>query len=137
MASTQDLCRKVFYWEGWLLFFSGTWMLLFPGSLLAMQGLSSAEDQSVASLGNLRQFGSMCILMGWVGVFAPVVKEVVQACLLADFLWMAAYYTILAERGNWTTGGSLFSIGSVIFLASTRIVYLLNLPPAPVGKKGS
>jgi hypothetical protein len=130
-------CRKVFFFEGWLLFFSGTWMLLFPASLLAMQGLTSEEDQSVTSLGNLRQFGSMCILMGYVGVFAPVLKEVVQACLIADFLWMWAFYTILVERSNWTTGGSIFSIVSVLFLASTRILYLLNLSPPEGAKKKS
>lgn len=33
----------------------------------------------------------MCVLMGYVGVFAEVHVPVVEACLLGDFLWMLAF----------------------------------------------
>lgn len=62
--------------------------------------------------------------MGYVGVKAPVVKEVIEAALLADFLWMAAYAHMIQEHGAWTPG-SIFSIGVTALLALTRISFLL------------
>ena len=83
------------------------------------------------SRGNLSQFGAMCILMGYVGVRAPVVRETVEACLLGDVLWAAAFVPLVYQHGDWSSPGSLFSVLSVIFLAATRLIYLLGseLPP--------
>lgn len=46
---------------------------------------------------------------------------------MADFLWLAAFVPLVLAEGDWSTPGSLFSVWSVVFLASVRIVYLLNL----------
>lgn len=66
----------------------------------------------------------MCLLMGYVGVFAPVLREVVLACLIADVLWLVSFVPLVLRHGDVTTPGSIFSIGSVLFLASVRIRFL-------------
>lgn len=105
-------CRWVFYYEGWLLFASGAAMLLAPEQVMAAQGFSATAAAEPLACCNLRQFGefeadffqsimtfiscsncpgAMCILMGFVGVFADVYRRIVMACLLGDVVWMAAF----------------------------------------------
>lgn len=92
-SSLRHFCRRVFFLEGWLLFASGGAMLLAPQLVLAAQGFSAAAAPADEQLSrcNLRQFGAMCVLMGFVGVFADVYPRIVQACLLGDALWVAAF----------------------------------------------
>jgi len=117
-----QFCKTVFYIEGWLLVVTGTLMMIVPEFVAAQQGMSS----SAVSNGNLRQFGAMCILMGYVGIVAPVVQQIVEACLLGDFLWFAAFIPLVYHHGDWTSAGSLFSVLSVVFLAATRLIFLLD-----------
>ena len=119
----ESWCTRVFYFEGWLCLLSGLFMLVFPSLSLETMGVAASASGGVAA-GNLRQFATMVILMGYVGVRAPVVKEVIEAALLADFLWMGAYAHMIQEHGAWTPG-SIFSIGVTALLALTRISFLL------------
>lgn len=101
---------------------TGALMMISPEFVVGQQGLAS----SAVGDGNLRQFGAMCCLMGYVGVRAPVVRQVVEACLLGDLLWFMAFLPLVYQHGDWTTLGSLFSVWSVVFLAATRLIYLLD-----------
>ena len=61
----RDFCLSVFYYEGWLLWLSGALMLLTPWFIMEQQGFSQAACRDGIVVGNLRQFGAMCCLMGY------------------------------------------------------------------------
>jgi hypothetical protein len=117
------VCTTVFYYEGWLLLATGTFMLLFPSLTIKMFGISA--ESSLAGY-FLQQFCVMCILMGYVGVRShPTLSNVtVQACLIADFLYIAMFVPLVQEFGQWTAG-SIFSVAVTAFLALTRIAHLI------------
>ena len=151
MAGAESWQKRVFYAEGWLCLLSGLFMFALPSLSLETMGVAPSAAQGVAA-DNLRQFASMVILvrvpppfspspfpfvpfltrltgaqkMGYVGVRAPVVKEVIEAALLGDFVWMAAFFRMIDTHGAWTAG-SVFSMGVTALLALVRISFLLPL----------
>ena len=87
----QGWCERVFWWEGVLLLVSGLMLLVAPEHVMTMQGIDKADANNVVARSNMAQFGAMCLLMAYVGLFVPVQARIVQACLLGDLLWFYAF----------------------------------------------
>jgi hypothetical protein len=120
-----DICTTVFYLEGWLLVATGIFMTFFPAMTIQMFGIDVPADSEKLAGYFLQQFSVMCILMGYVGVRShpTVPRTTLEACLLADFLYVAVFMPCIQTYGRWTPG-SIFSVGITLFLASVRIVHL-------------
>ncbi|EGD77609.1 hypothetical protein PTSG_12776 [Salpingoeca rosetta] len=123
-AVVSGWCRRVFWWEGVLLAVSGLMLLVWPDHVMRMQGIRAEDAENPVAASNLAQFGAMCLLMAYVGLFVPVQPRIVQACLLGDLLWMYAFFQ-LGDAIDWSLLGTLFSFWIVVFLAAVRVIFLL------------
>ena len=72
------LCERVLFFEGLLNLFSGFLITFFPEFVMKQQGLVATN--SLAN-GNLAQFGSLVLLLGYLGVRATPTPRVVGAFL--------------------------------------------------------
>eukprot|EP01147_Barroeca_monosierra_P006795 gene6794-7570_t len=110
-------CHFVFRAEGILLLLTGLPLLFTPDIVMYMQGINLQTASDPVSRGNLSQFGSMCLLMAYIGIFARIQRDIIAACLLGDILWMYAFVS-MGDHINWEAIGARFSFWIVVFLAS-------------------
>jgi hypothetical protein len=98
-------------------------MLLSPMKSIEMFGIHSAQTHLASYF--FQQFACMCLLMGFVGVRShpTVARTTLEACLFADFLYIALFVPCVNEYGSWTPA-SIFSVAITAFLACVRILYL-------------
>jgi len=136
MPSLIRLCEHVLFAEGFLNLFSGFLITFFPEFVMTQQGLPASS--SLAN-GNLAQFGSLVMLMGYLGVRAAPTPHVIEALLFGDFLWMFIFKGFVDQHARGWTAGAHFSIWVTAFLAVTRTAYLycsyFAKPKPATGKK--
>jgi hypothetical protein len=92
--------------------------------LIVHQMLATYANLLTSSL-LVRWFGSIVIILGWIGLFAPVTKQNIQALLLGDIAWLWVFYIFIQAHGTWTFTALSSGVILVIFLALVRILYLL------------
>jgi len=119
-------CEFVFVAEGILNLVSGFLLTFFPSFVMTQQGLPSTDD---LANGNLAQFGTLVLLLGYLGVRARAKPRVIEALLLGDVLWVAIFYRLVTSHygplATWTLG-SHFSMWITVFLGLTRTTYLIT-----------
>ena len=112
--------EKVFFFEGILSLFSGLSILFFAEDILISQGFES----NPLAVYNFMQFGSLVFLLGWMGVFSPVLPSTIIALLIGDIIWCYVFYLQVQLLGSSWTISALFSFFITAFLALLRCIYL-------------
>ena len=72
MVTMMQMCMITFYCEGIINTISGIMLMLFPYFALDSFGVSEPIEPIAADM--LRWFGSVVIILGWIGLFSPVTK---------------------------------------------------------------
>ncbi|ELR12581.1 uncharacterized protein ACA1_319080 [Acanthamoeba castellanii str. Neff] len=120
-----EACELVFVAEGVLNLVSGFLLTFFPAFVMTQQGLPASDE---LANGNLAQFGTLVLLLGYMGVRARATPKVIEALLFGDLLWCAIFYQfVITHHGplpTWTFG-SHFSLWITAFLAVSRTTYLI------------
>ena len=123
---------QVFYLEGFINLFSGIYIMLAPQTALELMGVRDISPQA-ADL--FRWFGSLCCLLGYIGLFAPVTRGNIEALLLGDVLYLAVWYHFISLYAEFNLWSLLPAALLVVFLAVARAIFLLTLsktsPRAP------
>lgn len=96
--------------------------MLFPDFALMSFGVH--EPVPMAS-DIMRWFGSVVIILGWIGLFAPVTKQNIQALLIGDIAYLIVFFQFINNHGEYTITAQLSCLYLVIYLALARTVYLI------------
>lgn len=124
MEKLERFCLLIFYCEGFINLFSGISLIFFPYFALDSFGVENIEPMAADML---RWFGSIVIILGWIGLFAPVSKGNIQALLLGDIVYIGVYIQFTEKYGKYTMTSLISCFFLVIFLAITRAMYLFIL----------
>jgi hypothetical protein len=126
-SSLERLCLGTFLVEGWINLISGVLLMVYPTLALDTFGVVDARS-SVGDM--IRWFGSVVIILGWIGLRAPVSPENIQALLLGDIAYLFVYFHFIENHGTHTVAGVLSCVVLVVFLAVVRTVYLTLVVPS-------
>ena len=117
--------RKVFMAEGVLNLVSGALLTFAPEFCMEQQGL---PKQNALANANLSQFGTLGMLLGYLGIRHPASADVIEALLFGDLLWCAVFKFFVMDRHSlrprWTLGAH-FSFWITMALASARVSFLI------------
>lgn len=120
----ERLCLLTFYCEGFINLFSGLSLMFFPYFALNSFGVEHVESMAADIM---RWFGSVVIILGWIGLFSPVTKGNIQALLLGDIAYIAVFFQFIHNHGSYTLTAQISCLYLVIYLALARVTYLLLL----------
>ena len=126
MSSLARLCLTTFYVEGFINLISGIILMVYPQMAIETFGVTNCQE-IVADM--IRWFGSVVIILGWIGLFAPVSPQNIQALLLGDLAYLVVYFYFIERHGAYTTTGLVSCVYLVVFLALVRFVYLVVVIP--------
>ena len=90
--------------------------------------LSTLKKKQTILISYKDGFGSIVIILGWIGLFSPVSKGNIEGLLLGDLAWLWVLYIFIDNNvKTWTLCAFATGVALVVFLALTRIVYLISI----------
>ncbi len=102
-----------------------SFLLLYFFPLWSLLELGVPEGRISAELASMTQwFGSLCFVLGYIGLTVPANPRVIEALLVADILWLVVGWQFsVAFVPRWTFS-THFQLWIVVVLAAARIVFL-------------
>ena len=125
---------KSIWWMHYLHLFEGVSMLCvgpffmaFPSLILSLYEVDTATPTAVAIV---PWFGALVTLMGYHQsmCWKQLTKAWIEACLLADVLWIYAFISFVNSFGKWNLWSLAGSLTWTIAFAPLRAYWLWGVP---------
>ena len=101
---------------------SGILLMLFPQFSLINFGVTGELDMAADVM---RWFGSVVIILGWIGLFSPVSVGNIQGLLLGDIAYLIVFFKFIENHGKYTVIAQVSCVYLVLYLMAVRIIYLV------------
>eukprot|EP01104_Vermistella_antarctica_P009727 TRINITY_DN251_c0_g2_i1.p1 TRINITY_DN251_c0_g2~~TRINITY_DN251_c0_g2_i1.p1 ORF type:complete len:314 (+),score=55.72 TRINITY_DN251_c0_g2_i1:216-1157(+) len=123
IAFLHSICLCVFFAEGILNTVSGLILIVIPAWSLTSFGVKDVHTQPIG-IEMMRWFGSLVMLLGYIGLRAKVTKGNIEGLLYGDILYLIVFVQFIVRYGEWTWSAILGGGVVVLILATFRTVYL-------------
>ncbi|KAL6057403.1 hypothetical protein QOT17_015552 [Balamuthia mandrillaris] len=131
---------KIIHWihlfEGIAMLITGPILMLFPQLVLSLYAVSPQVVGAAVAADVVPWFGALVVLMGWVETrcWGRMLRPMVEAWLIADVLYLLAFYVFVERHGQWNLWSFALSALFPILYAPLR-VYWLWLAPSHIQPK--
>jgi len=127
MRGTKNSLSWINYlhlFEGWAMLLTGPFLMIFGELTLQLYGVKHIASQASDTV---PWFGALVTLMGWVEVrmWKNLPRAWIEACLLADILYLIAFYIFIERHGEWNFWSFVCSAMFPMLWAPVRTYWLL------------